>query len=107
MPFHCPSDVISPKSGLELMYGACSDGCCFIGLKAFTGWLFVLAMVVVDESELVVSKEVFGVFVSLVGDFGLLFWSFEWPFVGERDFVGDLGAFCIGLLLTPGLRYLS
>lgn len=64
-----------------------------------------LAIVPVEENELVPSKEVTG---DLIGDFGLTgrFCSFRVPsLVG--DLVGDRGETCAEFLLTPGLRYLS
>ena len=101
MPFHFPSDVISPNSGLAFMYGPglADFGSWFGGLNATCGWLFVLVSVALDETELEVSNEVAG---DLTGDLGC-----PGRFFCNLVLSSLVGDFCAGLLLLPGLLYLS
>lgn len=105
LPFHRPSDVISPNKGWVAVYGTLV---CFCGLSAeVAGWLFVDMIVEVEPNEFSVPNEVDGDFIGdrvpdrsfcslRLSSFAGLFCSFRIPsFVGERD---DL---------PMGLRYLS
>ena len=96
LPFHWPSDVISPNNGLELRNPPCD--CCCLGLNATWGWLLVLVMVEVEPNELdELPNDVAGDLTGDLGCPGRLFCSFMTP----PSFVGDRG------LLTIALRCLS
>lgn len=97
MPFHLPSDVISPNSGREVVCSICFE---FFGLNAACGWLFVLITVVVELTDVADSNEVSGLFSIAFVCGGRFFCNFVIP---VEIFVGLLGA-----LLFPGsLRYFS
>lgn len=91
-PFHFPSAVISPNSGLDCLPGERG----LLGLKAACGWLLalriVLAVEVEEKEELLVSNDVDG---DLRGEPGGFFCSFlpsPLPAVGSEGFCAVLGA---------------